>query len=332
MIRSYHWRARLYGTLILVAFSVTAGNAQAAWKPTEKVEIVVSCKPGCGPDRIARLIQKIWKTHDLVPGTTTVLNKAGGGGGIQLSYIESHKGNGHVLGVGSSSALATYLTGRTKVGLLDMTPLALLVTEYIVTAVKGDSPIKDAKDLFARLKKDPQSLALGTATSRGGPNHQAVALAALRAGIDPAKMKVVVFQSGRIGRTNLLGGHIDFAQSSAGGFINHHKQGKLRILAVSAPSRLGGALKNIPTWKELGYDVDFGSFRSIMGPPGLSREQITYWENVFAKTVKTKEFQKSLVKRQMKETFKKHDPLMTFLMQQDKQMREVLGALNILRR
>ncbi|MEQ8194407.1 MAG: tripartite tricarboxylate transporter substrate binding protein [Rhodospirillales bacterium] len=278
------------------------------------------------------MIQKIWKTHNIVPGVAVVLNKAGGGGGVQLEYMSARKGNGHILGVGSSSALGSYLTGRTKVGLLDMTPLVLLVTEYICTAVKGDSPIKDAKDLLARLKKDPQSLSLGTATSRGGPNHQAIALTALRAGIDPAKMKVVVFQSGRIGRTNLLGGHIDIAQSSTGGFINHHKQGKLRILAVSAPSRLGGAVKNVPTWKELGYDVDFGSFRSIMGPPGLSREQIAYWDDVFAKTVKTKEFQQSLVKRQMKETFMKHDQLMKFLAQQDKQMREVLGALNILRR
>ncbi len=317
---------------IAVSLGMNVGTADAAWKPTKKVEISVTCKPGCGPDRIARMIQKIWKTQGIVKQDVIVHNKSGGGGAIQLNYINSHPGDGHFLGVGSASAMTTYLTGRTKIGIMDMTPLVVLVTEYIVTAVKGDSPIKDAKDLLARIKADPQSISIGTATSRGNANHQAISMAALRAGIDPKILKFVIFQSGRIGRTNLLGGHVQVAQSSAGGFLSHHKKGKLRILAVSSPTRLGGPAKNVPTWKELGLDVEVGNFRSIFGPKGMSKDQITYWEKVFAKTVKAKEFQKSLKKRQMKNTFMGHDEFMKFLGKKDKQMREVLGALGILKK
>ncbi|MEQ8193661.1 MAG: tripartite tricarboxylate transporter substrate binding protein [Rhodospirillales bacterium] len=314
-----------------LALGAGAGTADAAWKPTNKVEISVTCKPGCGPDRIARMLQKIWSVHKLVDADVVVHNKAGGGGAIQLNYINSHPGDGHYLGIASASALTTYYTGRTKIGLRDMTPLALLLTEYIVTAVKGDGPIKDAKDLMARIKADPQSVSIGTATSRGNANHQAISLAALRSGIDPKKMKFVIFQSGRIGRTNLIGGHVDVAQSSAGGFLNAHKQGKLRIVAVSSPERLGGPAKNVPTWKELGLDVVIGNFRAMMGPKGMTKDQIAYWDGVFAKTVKTKEFQKSLTKRQMKETFMKHDDFMKFIDKEEKQIKEILDALGILK-
>ncbi|MGY8990407.1 MAG: Bug family tripartite tricarboxylate transporter substrate binding protein [Rhodospirillales bacterium] len=314
-----------------MSVSMNASTASAAWKPTKKVEISVTCKPGCGPDRIARMIQKIWKTEGIVEQDVIVHNKSGGGGAIQLNYINSHPGDGHYLGVGSASALTTYLTGRTKIGIKQMTPLVVLVTEYIVTAVKGDSPIKDAKDLLARIKADPQSISIGTATSRGNANHQAISMAALRAGIDPKKLKFVIFQSGRIGRTNLLGGHVQVAQSSAGGFLKHHKKGKLRILAVSSPTRLGGPAKNVPTWKESGLDVEVGNFRSMFGPKGLNKDQIKYWEDVFKKTVKSKTFQKSLKKRQMKNTFMDHKTFMAFLVKKEKQMREVLGALGILK-
>ena len=317
---------------IAVALGMNMSTAEAAWKPTKKVEISVTCKPGCGPDRIARMIQKIWKTEGIVDQDVVVHNKSGGGGAIQLNYINSHPGDGHFLGIGSASALTTYLTGRTKIGIMHMTPLVVMVTEYIVTAVKGDSPIKDAKDLLARIKADPQSISIGTATSRGNANHQAISMAALRSGIDPKKLKFVIFQSGRIGRTNLLGGHVQVAQSSAGGFLKHHKKGKLRIIAVSSPSRLGGPAKNVPTWKELGLDVEVGNFRSVFGPKGMTKDQIKYWEKVLKKTVETKTFQNSLKKRQMKNTFMDHETFKKFLNKKEKQMREVLGALGILKR
>ena len=71
---------------IAVALGTTVGmnvsKADAAWKPTKKVEISVTCKPGCGPDRIARMIQKIWKTQGIVKQDVVVHNKSGGGGAI----------------------------------------------------------------------------------------------------------------------------------------------------------------------------------------------------------------------------------------------------------
>jgi putative tricarboxylic transport membrane protein len=90
--------------------------------------------------------------------------------------------------------------------------------------VKTDSPYIDGKALLAQMKKDPKSVSIGTATSRDNSNHMEISLVALKYGIDPNALKFVIFQSGRIGRMNLLGGHVDAEQSNIGGLIKHHKR------------------------------------------------------------------------------------------------------------
>jgi putative tricarboxylic transport membrane protein len=316
----------------LLGLSGGVTPADAGWKPSQNVEISTTCKAGCGPDRIARMLQKIWKKEKLVDADVIVHNKAGGGGGIQLGYIDAHRGDGHYLGIASASALSTYLTGRTKIGLHQMTPLVVMGQAYISTAVKGDSPYKDGKALLAQMKKDPKSVAIGTATSRGNSNHMAISLAALKYGIDPGALKFVIFQSGRIGRTNLLGGHVDAAQSSIGGFIKHHKKGKLRIVAVAAPERLGGAAKNIPTWRELGVDAVVANFRGVFGPKGMSADMIAYWEGVLRKTVESKEWKGFAKKRMLAGKFMGHKAFVKFKDEKDAQMRVVLKALGLLKR
>jgi putative tricarboxylic transport membrane protein len=322
-------------TFSLMAFaglSMATAPAQAAWKPSGKVELLTGCKTGCGPDRIARVLQKIWKKHKLVDAKVVVVNKAGGGNSIVTTYLQKHKGSGNHLLVSGTAIATSYYTGRNPNGTIHLTPVVLMITEYIATAVKAGSPIKNAKQLIAMLKKDPKSIAIGTASSRGNSNHQAMILAAQSAGIDPSAMKFVIFQSGRIGRTNLLGGHVDAAQSSLGGFLKHHKKGKLRIVAISAPERLGGAAKDIPTWKEQGYDVVVPNLRTLLGPSGMTKAQTDYWDKVMEKTVKTKIFKESLIKRQMKATFMKHAEFVPYMRSHEKQIKGVLKGLGILKR
>ncbi|MEQ8193660.1 MAG: tripartite tricarboxylate transporter substrate-binding protein [Rhodospirillales bacterium] len=318
--------------LAILALTAFAVPAQAAWKPGDKIEILTGCKTGCGPDRIARVLQKIWQKQGLVKSRVVVVNKAGGGNSIALTYLQQHKGDGNYLMLSGSAVATSYYTGRSPIGTKHLTAVALLITEYIATAVKPDSPYKTAKDLIAQIKKDPKSVAIGTATSRGNSNHQAITLAAMAAGIDPNSMKFVIFQSGRIGRTNLLGGHVDAAQSSVGGFLKHHQQGKLRILAVSSEERLGGAIKDVPTWKEQGFDIVVPNLRALLGPSDMTKEQTDYWDGVLEKTVKTETFKKSLIRRQMKATYMGHEKFTPYLRKHEKQMKKVLKTLGILKR
>jgi putative tricarboxylic transport membrane protein len=107
---------------------------------------------------------------------------------------------------------------------------------------------------------------------------------------------VVAFKGSGETVTNLLGGHIDVVTTAAGNAVDHVVSGKLRLVGVAAPRRFGGALSGVPTWKEQGFDVVSGGWRSIVGPRGLSEAQAAYWEGVLRKVTEYPEWKADLEK------------------------------------
>jgi putative tricarboxylic transport membrane protein len=170
----------------------------------------------------------------------------------------------------------------------------MLYDEFIAFAVKADSPLKSGRDLAELLKRDASTLAAGIATSAGNTNHIALALLAKQAGADVKKLKVVVFSSGGESTTALLGGHVGLVVTPAATALPQMQTGALRLLAVAAPRRLEGPLAAVPTWKEQGYDIVVANWRPVMGPRGLSAEQIAYWEGVLGRFVETAEWKREL--------------------------------------
>ena len=76
-----------------------------------------------------------------------------------------------------------------------------------------------------------------------------------------------------------VGGQVGGNIIGAGNAVAHVQSGRMRVLAVTAPKRLTGALSFVPTWRELGADVVSGSWRGIMGPKDMTAGQVAYWEN-----------------------------------------------------
>ena len=70
------------------------------------------------------------------------------------------------------------------------------------------------------------------------------------------------------------------------------KEGRAKILGVSAPQRQPGALAELVTMKEQGYDAVFFTWRGFMGPRGLKAPEIAYWDSIFAKLAQSEEWRK----------------------------------------
>jgi putative tricarboxylic transport membrane protein len=282
-----------------------ACGAQGAWSPQKNVEIVVGSAPGGSNDKTARQVEKILVEQKLLPVSLTVVNRTGAGGGIALNYLTQHPGDGHYLIVFTPSMITNHITGQSKLNYTDFTPVASLFNDYIVFAVNAASPIKTGKDLSERLKKDPQSVAVGFATALGSHNHIAAGILMKAIGGNPRSLKAIAYKGSSEAITNLLGGHIDLVTTAAGNVAGHVEAGKLRVVGVAAPQRFPGALASIPTWKEQGVNVVFGGWRAMMAPKGLSPQQVAYWEGVLEKATKVPEWKEGIVKNYWSDDFVK---------------------------
>jgi putative tricarboxylic transport membrane protein len=279
--------------LMLLCVFAWAGGAAAsepAWKPTRAIELIVGVSPGGGIDRTARVVQKILQDRHLVDVPVNVVNKPGGGGTVAQAYFNQRPGDAHVYEITSTSLLTNHITGKSTLGHRDFTPVAMLYDEYIGFAVKGDSPIRTGRELLQALKDAPDSLPIGIASAAGNTNHIAAALAAKAAGADVRKLKIVVFSSGGESMTALLGGHVALVVTPSANLIPHIETGRMRALAVASPSRLGGRLSAVPTWKEQGIDTVVANWRPLVGPKGWSAAQTAYWEGVYAKLTASEEW------------------------------------------
>lgn len=267
-----------FGCVVLLSTSSFGAHAQDVWKPGKSVEIVVGSAPGGGNDKSARTLQKVLTQGNIAE--SVVLNKVGAGGGIAYSYV-SEKSDPHFVGIAQGGIMSNKISGRSTLDpLKDVTPLSYLGAEAVGIAVRADSPYKNIKEFLAQLKKDPSSLSVSVGSDRGGTNHSGIALLAKAEGIDPKKLKIVVFGGGSESVTNLLGGHIDAMSQLQNNAIPHHQAGTMRILCVTSAER-AAAVPDVPTCKEEGYaDVVTSNWTVVIGPKNMTPEQIAGWEKI----------------------------------------------------
>jgi len=318
--------------LLCVALAAVCTGAHAqAWTPQRNVEIVVGSAPGGSNDRTARQVERILTEKKLVNVSITVVNRPGGGSNIAFNYVNQRPGDGHTLLIGTTALMSNHITGLGSLYYADFTPIASLFNDYTVYAVNAASPITTGKDLAARLK-DPNSVATGFATTLGSHNHVAAGLLVKALGGNARDLKAVAFKGSAEAITALLGAHIELVTTAAGNAAPHVAAGRMRVVAVAAPKRLGGSLAHVPTWKEQGVDVVIGGWRAIMGPKGLTPAQVAYWEGVLHKATLVPEWQSDLEKNYWSNDFVTSAQFRKDLEKDYAEMKLVLADLGLAKR
>ncbi len=316
---------------LLMVFLATAWvqPAAAQWRPEKTVEIIVGTGPGGGQDKTARTLNRMLVDRRLVEAPITVVNKPGGGGTVGWAYLNQHAGDAHYVEIANTTLLTNQINGRSTIGYADVTPLAMLYSESVALSVRQESQLMTGRDLVERLRKDSASVSASVGSSVGGPNHIAFALIAKAAGGDVKKLKTVVFQGGGEAITATLGGHVDLISSAANNVIPFLAAGKMRVLGITAPQRLPGALANVPTWKEQGIDLHVTNWRLLAGPKGLTAAQVAYWDGVIAKLVKTDEWKKDLDNNVFENAYMNSDEAKRYLKTQFDQFHSALSEVGL---
>jgi putative tricarboxylic transport membrane protein len=314
------------------ALLAAAQSAPAqSWKPQQPVEVIIGSAAGSSPDTMARAIQRIWQEKRLLEVPSNVVNRVGGGNTVAWNFLNTKQGDGHFLMVSNINLSAGHLTGTTPWSFRDFTSLGILFHEYIALAVVADSPIKDGRDALARLKADPGSLSLGVSSVAGGANHIGAGLAFKAAGVDVKKVRTVVFDSAGKTMTALLGGHIDLAGTSITAALRQVKNGKVRVLGVTAPKRLGGQMAQFPTWREQGADAEFSNYRGFIGAPGMSAAQVAFWEGVLKRLDADESWQAYIDQNELDRDLMDGRRALRYLTELDGKLRGILGDLGLLK-
>jgi putative tricarboxylic transport membrane protein len=280
-------------TLALSAVTAALGLAAVPALAQANFKIMIGANPGGGYDQTGRGIGKALQEAG-VAGGVTYENKGGAGGTIGLAqFANAAKGDPNALVVTGAVMVGAIVQNKPPITLSDATPIARLIAEYNVFVVPADSPLKSMKDVVEQLKKDPASVKWGGG-SKGSVDHVSVAMIAREAGVDVTKINYVPFKGGGEATAAVLGGHVTVGTSGYAELEEFIKNGKMRALAVTSPTRLRGS--NVATLVEQGINVSIGNWRGVYGAPGITAEQRKALVEGVVKATKTKAWAEAVAK------------------------------------
>lgn len=263
---------------LLVSLTFISSLAFGAY-PTKPVVLVTHSSPGAGGDIFLRNLAKYLEPY--MKTGLAIENRAGGGGAVALNYIATARPDGYILYGVTPTYLQTPLLGKTARTYKDTTAIVNVFIDPMILYVRNESPYKSAKDIIEFAKKNPGKQRWGCATT-GSIEHM------ISHHIQKvAKINVVpvTFEGGGDLLIAVLGGHVDLGLGEPGEVMGQVEAKKVRILSNFTAGRLG-MLPDIPSMKELGYDVVVEKFRGIVGPKGVPDEAIKFWEEKIQQVLK----------------------------------------------
>jgi tripartite-type tricarboxylate transporter receptor subunit TctC len=256
--------------IVVVAFALmlmaAPTPAQESY-PVRPLTVVVPFPPGGVADLTARPLAPALER--VLKQPVVVVNKQGAAGAVGMQSVAIAKPDGYTLMVAlvsvSTIPEVDALLGRTPAYTRDqLVGIARLNADPPVLVVGAEQPWKSLKELIEDARRRPGEI---TYASSGlyGASHVPMEMLLHAAGI---RMRHLPTTGGGPATTAVLGGHAALWPSPPGIALPHIKAGKLRPLGTFGAARLA-ALPEVPTLKELGYDVEYYLWAALFAPRGL---------------------------------------------------------------
>lgn len=226
--------------------------------PSRSVDYIIPFGPGGESDVTARFQQPYFKEkfgHDLV-----VSYKPGGGGAVGWSQLNTMAGDGHtIMGINLPHIVLKPRQGDVGFETDDITAIHMFHYTPDAVIVRADSDFETLQDMIDFAKENPKKL-IFSGSGKATANHLAQIIFDEMAGIEST---YVAFKGTGAAVTALLGGQVtaEWGYTTVGA-----QQGdKVRMLAVAMEER-HPAFPDVPTFRELGYDIVSGAYRGIAVP------------------------------------------------------------------
>jgi len=301
----------------VLLFLVSLAHAQD-FPQRAPIEITVLFPAGSSADVTARMLADGMSKQ--LNQRVLIVNRPGAGGAIGYKHVASQKSDGYSLVWNSNSISTTYHSGQLAFDYTAFDPVARVLVESVVLAVRTDAKWKSLQDLIADAKARPKEISIGHS---GAGSHTHLSLAALThaAGIEANEVPFAVAQV----VPSLIGGHVDAIVQFPAALAAPLKQGQARLLATLTSAR-DPSFGEVPTAREQGVDVALDGWRGIATPKGTPAAIIALLEKSIRATAESEEFARGaahlavrpgfLPAREFGELIAKDDAAIARLMQQ----------------
>jgi tripartite-type tricarboxylate transporter receptor subunit TctC len=250
--------------------------------PSRPLEIIVSWPAGGGADIATRTMTKYLEKE--IGQRIDVRNIAGGGGAIGYTAGAKKEPDGYHLMTLQSSFLALMTREYVDISFDNFDLVGRYAFEPPALMVKGNSSFKTLEDFIKGAKENKLKVAVA---ALGGDWHQATHLMSKVLGIT---VRPVPFKGITGALPAILGGHVDAGVVYLSGTTGSMKSGDVRLIAVMSKERLK-RYPNVPTFKELGYDVTYtAGFYGVGAPKGTPSQAISMLTQAIDKVCKNPDF------------------------------------------
>ena len=320
-MRCFNQKCGFFALAVALCLFVGLGSAWAGY-PEKDVTWIVPWAAGGGTDVISRFIAD--KMEKDLGKAVIVVNKEGGGGVVGFQTIAAAKPNGYTIGNITLSTILQKYSALVYVEHTKFAPIGLFNMDPSAFTVKADSPWKTLKEAMDWAKANPGKLRI----SNSGPGaiwHVAAAMLENTAGV---KFTHVPYKGGNPAAVAVAGGHVEATTVSPAEVSSLVKAGKLRMLAICSDER-DPSFPDVPTFKEAGVDLSFGTWRALVAPAGTPDDVVKLLADELNKIANSPEYKEFLKKGGFGEGYRNPQDFLALLKKYDEEMGKVVPSLGL---
>lgn len=290
MFKGFCVRAAWLAALLLYPVLAEIAPAFAQDKyPARPVEFIVPWGPGGGADQVARKAGKLMEEDLKV--SFPVINVPGATGNSGMAKMLTSQADGYTISVMTWDTYALVATSSPKWSLNDIIPVAIMISQPSAFFVAEGSRFKTWADVETEAKAKPGTIKVAI-TGFGSPDELTVNYFASKG----VRLLAVPFAKPGERYTSILGGHADLLYEQFGDVRSFVDSKQMRPLITFATERFA-AFKDIPSSKELGYDITLPQRRAIIMKAGTDPQKVKVVSEALARVAANPEY-KAYLKEQ----------------------------------
>jgi tripartite-type tricarboxylate transporter receptor subunit TctC len=257
----------IFKTLLAFMVALTVSTVSAQGYPSKPVRVIIPFPPGGTLDAVGRMLAQ--KLSEQLGQQFVIENKPGGNGIIGADIVAKAPADGYTLLFNASTFTSAPMTMRQVPYSVDkdFAPIALVAKAPLSVAINKNLPVTDIKSLIAYAKTEQGNATFATG-SIGSAGHLATELLKRSGNM---KYTVIPYKGTAPAFQDLIGGQIAGFIDPILGSLQYHKNGMLRVIAVTSSTRTPN-LPDVPTVAETIPGYEFYSWYGLWAPARLPED------------------------------------------------------------